>query len=180
MLMNDLPEARTRTYPKERGATLIEMVLYLAIASGLLVGVGATALAVMDIKAKARAMGAVLGSAEFAFGELARAFGVPGSLALPLPGATSSSVVFVPNATAVAETYRIIDGRLVRERDGNMEPLTGADTNVDDIAFVAMGGMSTSTGVRVRMTISARGSGLSRAHHYQESFSTAYMFGDAR
>lgn len=164
-----------------KGTTLVEMVIYLAIASGLLVSVGAIALATMDAKAKARSMNTVLASAEFAFSALAQAFSNPGTLVLPMPVATSSSAVFIPDATMVAETYQVVDGRLVRERaGGDSEPFTPIDVVVDHLEFAAIGDVSTSTGVRVQMTISARAFGPSNVHHYRESFSTSYLFGGVR
>jgi type II secretory pathway pseudopilin PulG len=169
-----------KTHRMEGGTTLIELVIYLAISSILLTGIGAVALAALDAKAKTASAESVLRSASFSLGELKRELEQAGSLVSPHPLTASSGLMFIPSATGISERITVDGGVLMLFANGSSTPLTAPDAVVTSFTAESVGTAATSSGVRIGLGISAQSQGVGAPYNFSETFIAAYRFGGLR
>jgi hypothetical protein len=165
-----------------RGTTLIEMILYIAIVSVLLVGVGSISMSVMDAKSKTRAIGDVFASATKVFGTLSQVVNESSVITTPGLFATSSVLDTTSQIPGIGtEHIELVDGMLFRTSGTNPPVnLTPPSVRVDDLVFSSVGTVSTSTGVRVTLLLSASTTGVWRSFQFSETFTTTLLLGKAR
>ena len=167
---------------KRRGTTLIEMILYIAIVSVLLVGVGSVSMSVMDAKSKTRAIGDVFASATKVFGTLSQLVNESSTITTPGLFATSSVLETVSQVPGIGTEHITLVGGALFRTSGTNAPvrLTPPSVRVDDLVFSSVGTMSTSTGVRATLLLSASTTGVWRPFQFSETFATTLLLGSAR
>lgn len=171
---------RNLSASKSRGTTLIEMILYIAIVAVLLIGVGSVSMSVMDAKSKGRAIGDVFTTATKVFGILTVLVNESNTITTPGVSATSSVLETVSPGAGVGR-ITLVNGMLFRTLGSNPSvAVTPPFVRVDDIVFSSVGTISTSTGVRVTLLLSASTSGVWRPFQFSETFTTTLLLGNAR
>ncbi len=165
---------------KSRGTTLIEMILYIAIVVVLLIGVGSVSMSVMDAKTKGRAIGDVFATATKVFGTLSELVNVSNAITTPGVSATSSALETLSPSVG-AGRITLVNGTLFRTLGTSPSvAITPPLVRVDDIVFSSVGTMSTSTGVRVTLLLSASTTGVWRPFQFSETFTTTLLLGNTR
>jgi Tfp pilus assembly protein PilW len=163
---------------RSRGTTLIELIIYLAIASGLLVGVGAVTMSAIDSKVKAN----VIGDAYRAAANIDAAIRatVANSSAITVPAAHSTSsnlIVRTPGVSATPAEIRLATSSVVYQLGSNVpEAVTDSSVRVSVLTFEAISLLPSSTStaaVRISYSISASSTGIWSAYNYSETFTTS-------
>lgn len=166
----------------QRGTTLIEMILYVAIVAVLLVGVGGVSMSVMDAKSKTSAIGDVFSASTKVFGTLTQVLHESSAIITPAPLSTSpllETVSVLPGNPV--EQITLVDGTIFYTPSvGSPVNLSPALVRVNDLVFSSVGTVSTSTAVRVTLTLSASTTGVWRPFNYSETFTTTLILGNAR
>jgi hypothetical protein len=158
------------------------MILYVAIVAVLLIGVGSVSMSVMDAKSKGRAVGDVFAAATKVFGTLSEVVSESNTITTPGVFATSSLLETVSQIPGIgALQIALVNGTLFRTSGTNPSvAITPTVVRVDDIVFSSVGTMSTSSGVRVTLLLSASTTGVWRPYQFSETFTTTLLLGNAR
>ena len=109
-----------RKHRTQSGTTIVELILYMAIVTGLLVGVGAVSMNMFEAKNKGQAVGEVSMAASNALSVIEEAVRESQSVTLPLIGFASTSITLATASPATNPT-------VIRASGNNIEMLIGAN-----------------------------------------------------
>jgi hypothetical protein len=99
-----------RRHIKTRGTTIIEMLLYIAIVSGLLVGIGGIAFDMFETKNKGIAIAEVNYAASRLVGEFTRRVEASRLIVQPIPGSTSTALILTTTSSSTDPTVFALNG----------------------------------------------------------------------
>lgn len=171
-----------RKISRNRGTTLIELLLYLGIVSILLVGVGAVSMSALDARSKSRAVSSVYAGATTALSGIHRSLDENSVIRTPLFGTASSTLALaeVPSSTTSTQIFEANQQLFLTDTTGTTFPLTPSDVRVDAVTFTALGALGTSTSVAVTLAVSASSTSMWNSYRFSETFTSTYVLGNYR
>lgn len=160
----------------QSGTTIVELILYVAIVAGLLVGVGGVSMNMFESKAKGLAVGEVSFAASRALSVIEEAVRGAQSITLPLIGNASTSVTL---ATASPSSNPTV----IRSSGDNIEMIIGTNPpvllfpsalRVSNVQFqnVSYPGPFRQGSVRVSFTVDAGTNMLTQSYRFSSSFAS--------
>lgn len=169
----DIPSSRFTN-----GTTLIEMIIYLAISTALMIGVGVASMSAMDAKSKTKAVGDVYAAAVNANAQIDQVIRGGTLLLWPSWNTSSSTLIVVSGASS---TTLFQSGGVLYMRNGTSAPqvISGSEVKFSNLTFSAVGA-STSTAVRLMFTVAASSTGVSNEFQYLDSFIMTDVLGKYR
>lgn len=160
----------------QSGTTIVELILYVAIVAGLLVGVGGVSMNMFEAKAKGLAVGEVSLAASHALYVIEESVREAQSITLPLLGNASTSVTLV---TAIPSTNPTV----IRASGNNIEMIIGANPpillfpstlRVSNVQFqnVSYPGVGRQGSVRVSFTIDSGTNTVEQQYRFSGAFAS--------
>ncbi len=162
-----------------RGTTLIEMIIYLAISAVLITGVGVISASVIDAKSKTKAVGDVYQAATSIIATIDRATKEGTLLISPSWKSSSSTLTIVSGGVSTTSTSVRLEGGALQIGSSTWAAINGGDVKVSSVHFFAVGG-STSTAVRMTFGLAASTTGVWREYNFGETFTTTASLGNYR
>lgn len=157
-------------YFAEKGFTLIEFLLYMAVFSILLIALFQILSNVLDTQTESEAASSVQEDADFILARLShdilqsQAIVIPSSL-----GSSGSSLQLTING--VSYTYSVNSNNLVLTNNvASNEPMNGYDTTISNVLFTRVGNANGKNGIAVSFTLTSKT--IRSSGHETQSFST--------
>jgi hypothetical protein len=147
-----------------RGTTLVEFILYVAIATGILLGVGGAAFVSIEAKEKARAMDEARRGAKSSIALLEGVLDRAAAITVPAPGESTSTlrVTRIPPWGDDVVVVQAESGPVVIV-EGKVIPLAPPGVTVSGLRFDGVGSASTSA-VRIALTAEVGGTGVANTY----------------
>lgn len=126
---------------RQRGTTLIELILYLAISTGVMLGIGMTTMAVLEQREKARAMNEARYGAAIIMDRFRRDVSEASRIDVTLLTEGSSTTLRIHSSDATLDkiTYDIVGGLLLRSvASGTPQRTHPEGTSVRDARFIVI------------------------------------------
>ncbi len=144
----------TRIQKQHIGFTLIESLLYLGIASVLIVLLGGIGVNVLESRVRAQALEEVHYNAEFVIDHITRSIQNADHINSPLPQVSASVLSLEMIDTAKNPTVIDIDGGRIRLREGSDEPwyLSGNRVYISALDFINVTQGNGEGSVRIEFT----------------------------
>lgn len=162
------------------GFTLIEMLLYLSIASALLIIVSTTSIGLLRVSEKTTVFTELHYANTLIAETLERVARDAYAVTSPLPGATSSAVTFSMHDTALNPTRISIDNGVVSitEGTGTATALHGNAVRATMLEFINTTASGSNDAVRMTLSTTASTTGTQTWHHASSALTTSVILGN--
>ncbi len=138
-----------------RGFSLLELIIYLAILSGMMVIISNTFVALFKGRGQAEARNEVNAAIRFATERIRQDVKGAGAVVTPILGTSGATLQMTVNGTPI--TYDVLLGQLRRNDNGTIATTTGINVFVEQPEFTRLENynptlLATTTSVQVAMT----------------------------
>lgn len=159
----------------EKGSTLIELAIYLGLASGILLGVGVVAMNVLDEGAKGDAIAEVRYGASYALGAVVESVRAAQSVSFPLAGATGTSIFLVGTSSSTDPIEITYATGTLMLRAGTSSPYAIIPNTIraENVVFEHLAGPFRKSSIRMTITLSAADADAAQQFQYRETFTRA-------
>lgn len=155
----------------QSGATLIETLLYIALATIVLGVISAFAVATTDARASLQVRTEIDQQGSKLIDEITRRIRDAESISSPTPGTSNSTLILITdNPTTTPTTFSLSGGQVyISEGSGVAEPLSNSSIVVDSLIFRnnSSGGIDS---ISVDIDISYNSTSPNRIYQYEQEF----------
>ena len=155
---------------KAPGFTLIETVLYVSIASLLLLAISFFLTNMLQTRSKSVAIAEVEGQGIQAMQLLTQTVRNAATLSTPAPGA-STTALWLVSGTGVPTVFSVASGTIqIQEASGTPAALTNTKVVASGLSFANLGTASTSGSVRIQFTLTMTNFASTSGFSYAKTF----------